>query len=56
MNEKFDVSIPILVVLAIVAAWQFYGLAWGSPRPGHSAIDSVAGPSSMMLRTDPITD
>jgi hypothetical protein len=48
MNGKFDVSIPILVVLAIVAAWQFYGLAWGGPTPGHSAVEVAKSPSSMM--------
>jgi hypothetical protein len=47
MNEKFDVSIPILVVLAIVAAWQFYGLAWGGPTSSRSATEVAKGPSAM---------
>lgn len=54
MNEKsVDVSIPILVVLVIVAAWQFYGLAWGGPTPGHSAVEVAASPSATLRATNP---
>jgi len=57
MNEKsFDVAIPILVVLAIVAAWQFYGLAWGGPTPGHSAIELATTPTPTLRTADPLAD
>ena len=55
MNGKFDISIPILVVLAVVAAWQFYGLAWGGPKTSYGTAQSAGTPSTA-LRADPLSD
>ncbi|MBN9088278.1 MAG: hypothetical protein J0J01_15320 [Reyranella sp.] len=56
MNGKFDISIPILVVLAIVAAWQFYGLAWGGPKISYSAAEIAVTPSTTLRVSDPVSD
>jgi len=55
MDGKFDISLPILVVLAIVAAWQFYGLAWGGPKTSYSAEIAVT-PSAALRASDPLSD
>jgi hypothetical protein len=56
MNGKFDISIPILVVLAIVAAWRFYGLAWGGPKTSYSAAEVAVTPSTTLRASDPVSD
>jgi len=56
MNGKFDISIPILVVLAVVAAWQFYGLAWGGPKTSYSATEVAVTPSASLRASDPLSD
>lgn len=56
MNGKFDISLPILFVLAIVAAWQFYGLAWGGPKTSYSAPQIAVTPSTPLRVSDPLSD
>lgn len=56
-SNSFDVSIPLLVVLSIVAAWQFYSLLTGGPITGRSGIEMAAGTPTPSLRaTDPLGD
>lgn len=56
MNGKFDISLPILFVLAIVAAWQFYGLAWGGPKTSYGTAEIAVTPSTPVRASNPISD
>jgi hypothetical protein len=56
-SNPFDVSIPLLAVLSIVAAWQFYSLVTGGPTTGRSGVEIAAGAPTPSLRsTDPLGD
>jgi hypothetical protein len=57
MNDKlFDICIPIAVVLAVVAAWQFYGLVSDGPTSRHGGVELAASPSPALKTTDPLGD
>ena len=40
MRDKPYVAVLLtLAMLAVVAAWQFYSLAWGAPPAGSYSVD-----------------
>ena len=55
-DKSFDISIPIAVVLAIVAAWQFYGLVSDDPIIRHDGVQLAVSPSTPLRATDPLGD
>ncbi|HLG45632.1 MAG TPA: hypothetical protein VKY24_05260 [Reyranella sp.] len=57
MNDKsFDICIPIAVLLAVVAAWQFYGLVSDGPTSRQGGVEVAVSPSPPLRTTDPLGD
>ncbi len=57
MNDKsFDICIPIVLVLIVVAAWQFYGLVSDDPGARHGGVQLAVSPSPPLRATDPLGD
>ena len=55
-SNSFDIALPIVVLLAMVAAWQFYTLAWGLPVAGTPGVEVAASPpaAATLRPTDPL--
>jgi hypothetical protein len=57
MNDKsVDICIPIAIVLAVVAAWQFYGLVSDDVSARHGSVQIAVSPSPPLRATDPLSD